>query len=341
MNYRHLYILLLSLLFACESVVEVDIPRQPAQLTANAFFTPDSVWTVALSKNRYILDNNQFEGLPQATVAVWQGEQLVTSLQYQGEDPFKGHSIYRATDAYPQAGIPYTLRVDHPDFATLTASSQVPGNAPQIIDVILDTLDVRQDDQLDTTEVAYGLTLRLDDPPEDNFYSLSLIIRWDGFGTVDVDGNGELLLKEEVEPMLIRSDDPIIDNTFDSYRGELLFKDGSFNGQQYALKTYVLFRLNSEIYTRVFNEGFVLEMNAYGSEGNIIRQAGDTVGIHTIYAILRTTTEAYYNYTYTRDLQALVESNPFAQPVQVFDNIDNGLGVFAGYNQAEQKIATR
>ena len=54
--------------------------------------------------------------------------------------------------------------------------------------------------------------------------------------------------------------------------------------------------------------------------------------------VLRTTTEEYYNYHYTRDLQASVESNPFAQPVQVFDNIEGGLGVFAGYSQVEKEV---
>ncbi|MCW5910510.1 MAG: DUF4249 domain-containing protein [Cyclobacteriaceae bacterium] len=41
--------------------------------------------------------------------------------------------------------------------------------------------------------------------------------------------------------------------------------------------------------------------------------------------------EAYYNYEVTRRLQEQTQGDPFfAQPVQVFSNITNGMGIFAG-----------
>ena len=51
-------------LMACETAVEIDVPRYPAQLTANALFNPDSVWQVELTENRYILDNAPFAAVP-------------------------------------------------------------------------------------------------------------------------------------------------------------------------------------------------------------------------------------------------------------------------------------
>ncbi|MGB3780156.1 MAG: DUF4249 family protein [Tunicatimonas sp.] len=327
-------------LMGCETTVEIDVPRYPAQLTVNSLFTPDSVWTVALSQNRYILDNDRFKGLPEAAVEVWQEGQLVTTLEYQGDNPFRRNSIYRATDVYPKANIPYTLQVTHPDYATLVASSQVP-DAPQIVSASLDVQDVRQEGFFSSNEIAYGLTFRLDDLPEENFYSISLLLRWEGFGAIDIDGSSKILLEENVSFINIRSDDPVIDNAFDNYRNELLFKDVSFNGQQYQIKAYGVFDLGSLIYTRLFDEGVILNEEAYDREGNVIREAGDTTGMSTLHLVLRNTTEEYYNYNFTRDLQASVENNPFAQPVQVFDNVENGLGIFAGYNQQEQKITIR
>ena len=327
-------------LFACESTVEVDIPRNATKPTINAFFTPDSVWQVELSQNRYILDNNRFKSLPEATVEVWQGVQLVTELQYQGDNALKGYSIYRATDAYPQADVTYTLRVSHPDYGDLVASSQVP-SVPQIVDMTLDILDVRQDGQLNSNEVAYGLTLRLNDPPTENFYSLSLILRFEEFGTIDINGNNMLLIEDNDLLVSIQSDDPVVDNAFGGYRDELLFKDVSFNGQQYEMKIYGAFETDDPRYYQLFDEGFALNEEAYDRNGNIVRQAGDIAGINTLHAILRNTAGEYYDYNYTRDLQVSVENNPFAQPVQVFGNIEGGLGIFAGYNQREQEIITR
>ena len=174
--------------------------------------------------------------------------------------------------------------------------------------------DVRQDGSFNSNEIAYGLTFRLDDLPEENFYSLSLILRWGGFGTIDINGSNKILLEENTSFINIRSDNPIVDNTFDNYRNELLFRDISFSGQQYEIKVYGIFDLVSPIYTRLFDEGVVLNEEAYDKEGNIIREAGDTTGMSTLHLVLRNVTEEYYNYNFTRDLQASVENNPFAQP---------------------------
>ncbi len=337
-NLRFLWCLLI--LISCESVVEVDVPREVTKPTVNAFFTPDSLWSVELSENRYILDNDQFEGLPGATVEVWQNEQLVTELLYQGEDRFKGHSIYQATGASPQTEIPYTLRVQHPDHAPLEAISQVP-TAPNVVRATLDTLDVRLDEDFADDGIAYGLTLLLNDPPEENFYSLSVILRSEVFVPLVKDDVSLLSIEENVWFIDVQSDDPIVDNPFNRYRDELLFKDVSFNGQQYELKIYGILELGDARIIRFFSGGSPINEDAYDREGNLVRQAGEIAGIGTLQVVLRNTTEAYYEYNFTRDLQASIEDNPFAQPVQVFDNIENGLGIFAGYNQTEKQVVIR
>ena len=197
-------------LTACETAIEVDVPRSPAQLTVNALFNPDSVWQVELTENRYILDNEPFAAVPDAEVRIQQEGQTVAVLDYLGNAPFTGTSIYRATNAYPTSDAAYTLRVSHPDYGDLVASSQVP-SAPQIVEVTLDTLDVRQEGQFVNDQIAYGFTLRLKDPPTENFYSLSLIIRFEEFGTIAINGNNKLLIKEDNDLLVrIQSDDPVV-----------------------------------------------------------------------------------------------------------------------------------
>ena len=316
------------------------MPRYPAQLTVNSLFNPDSVWQVELTQNRYILDAQPFAAVPDAEVRIQQEGQTVAVLDYLGNAPFTGTSIYRATDAYPKPDAAYTLRVSHPDHGDLVASSQVQ-SAPQIVEVILDTLDVRQEGEFVDDQIAYGFILRLNDPPTENFYSLSLIIRFEEFGAIGINGNNKLLIEDNDLLVRIQSDDPVVANAFDNYRDELLFKDVSFNGQQYEMKVYAIFETGDPRYFQLFDKGFPLNEEAYDRSGNIVLQAGDTAGINTFHAILRNTTEEYYNYNYTRDLQASVENNPFAQPVQVFDNINGGLGIFAGYSQVEKEVTYR
>lgn len=50
--------------------------------------------------------------------------------------------------------------------------------------------------------------------------------------------------------------------------------------------------------------------------------------------ILSTLSEAYYRYSTTRNLQLSTDGDPFAQPVLVYNNIQNGLGIFGGYTQS-------
>lgn len=48
--------------------------------------------------------------------------------------------------------------------------------------------------------------------------------------------------------------------------------------------------------------------------------------------VLLTVSEEYYHYFVTRHLQDNKREDPFAQPTQVFSNVKNGLGIFAGYS---------
>ena len=333
-----LFLLLCTTLMACETTVEVDVPQYPAQLTTNMFFTPDSTWKVELSENRYILDTALFAPVSDANIRVLQQGQVVTSLDYQGESRF-GNSIYTSEDNLPVIGEPYTLEVVHPALGTLLANSEVP-MPESIIRATLDTSEVQLVPRFSDGTYDYAVTIRLDDPLEENFYSVSLIVRYDGFYSDDIDKDGEyeVWLEEFTLWLPIQSEDPIVSNPFNRARVELFFKDVSFNGKQYELTAYISSGLPN---LNFYLEGNVLQENAYDREGNVIRYPGDTVSKQTFYAILRTTTEEYYQYAVTQDLQAWVENNPFAQPVQTFENIEGGLGIFAGYSQVEKKVTIK
>ncbi|MGB3848505.1 MAG: DUF4249 domain-containing protein [Tunicatimonas sp.] len=349
MRNPYLPCLLVFCLAACETAVEVDVPRNPPQLTVNSLFNPDSVWQVELTENRYILDNEPFAAVPDAEVRVLQEGRTVAVLDYRGNQPYNGNSIYRAADGRPEAGEQYTLEVSRPTAGGVSARSRVPPVPTPILSVVWDTLDVRE---IPTSidRVAYGVTIRFDDPPEENFYSLSFIVRNNFVILRDIDDDGEqelVVRRNELNTnATLQSDDPLIDDPFDRYAAELLFKDARFNGQEYELKLYMQQFIGVsggvstflDIATKDF---YVLNEEVYDLQGNVVFGADESFPSYELFALLRTTTEEYYNYTRTRDLQASVESNPFAQPVQVFDNIEGGLGVFAGYSQVEKEVTIK
>jgi len=53
---------------------------------------------------------------------------------------------------------------------------------------------------------------------------------------------------------------------------------------------------------------------------------------------LRTVSEDFYKYKITGSVHDNSSDNPFAQPVNVYKNIDNGFGIFAGYSESNFTI---
>ena len=59
-----------------------------------------------------------------------------------------------------------------------------------------------------------------------------------------------------------------------------------------------------------------------------------------IYFVLKNISKSYYDFQSTYGLQDWNDGDPFAQPVQVFSNIENGIGIFMTGNIASEKIET-
>ena len=69
--------------------------------------------------------------------------------------------------------------------------------------------------------------------------------------------------------------------------------------------------------------------------------SGDTKNQPKYIVILRNTSKSYYLYQQSVKLYYWVDEDPFAQPVQIYNNINNGFGIFSSYNdkmQTEVKV---
>lgn len=72
----------------------------------------------------------------------------------------------------------------------------------------------------------------------------------------------------------------------------------------------------------ISGESYSLKLKAYPHSVEPLRQ---------IYVSLLSVSESYYNYMKSSKNQDDKGDNPFSTPVQVYNNIENGLGIFAGY----------
>lgn len=277
---KYTIILSILLLSACELIVDIDVPFENPQLTVNAFFTPDSVWSATVALNRHILSDTALARIDNALLIVFDGDTPLDTLENTSEGK------YRSDSGKPVAGKQYSIRCEAPGYASVTARSVI--EEPAIIsDVIIQTT---------FTNFSSSSLVRIkfpDDPQVKNYYQLFVE---SGYESIDRQ-TGEKRFSYNDVPL--ESADPDIYSQSIKIHNSFLIKDILFNGKEAEL--------------------------VYKSQYGLSGHAG-------IRVILRTVSADFYKYKSTALVQEETSDNPFAQPVNVYKNIENGFGIFAGYS---------
>lgn len=205
-----------------------------------------------------------------------------------------GAGRYRAQHSRPRPGSTYRLRISAPEYAPVEARATLPVELirPRI------TVDTLRDD-IGLTRLNVSLTL--DDPAQQaNFYAIDVlqevtISHDDGSETYILSGGFE-------------SADVILNalaiETGPTFFHTAYFEDDLFDGKTQTLSLTV-------------QEPFFQGTNPDPRVKITLR--------------FYTTTEAFFRYHKTLELQNELSDNPFAEPIRVQSNTSNGFGVFAGY----------
>lgn len=272
----------------CETIIKVDLPEHDPLLVINAVIQPGSFWNVNVTRSIGILETGPPANVPDATVEIWQDNQLLVNLAYAGDGD------YRSSANLPQAGIDYTLRVSAPGFDAIRADTRIPMVTPIDSAITSGSISTGTGD----IDLAIYFTDRAN---EDNFYSLRIID-----SNLPGPPGSEYLFFTSKEPALQGSNQFFgIDeeNTFEGI--EALFDDVLLDGKHNRLDiTY-------------------FDWSQFGQSAEVQ---------------LLTITEAQYRYALAADLQTETDDNPFAEPVLIFSNIDNGLGIFTGFSISQRRL---
>lgn len=298
------------LLSACTKFLDFEGDDAPPRLVVNGVMYPDSAFQVELSNSLGFVDIGQIRPLLNGRVAVYDANgNLIDSLVHQGE------GIYRA-DALAQQGMRYEVRASSGAFAEVHANDVVPIAVPIIS---WDTLRTTNSDGFSEYE-NLNFTFTISDPGAEMNYYLIEAFQLQRYFIVDVfnpfTGMFELDTIFNEDPYLSRlymnSSDQVIMSENDLFVGELAvygselyFSDALFNGS-----------------TRQFSVN-VEYFNPYGT------------------VVMRLSSCSYDFFRYRRTLQRYdwVEGDPFAEPVQVFSNIQGGgLGIWGGVSFDEVDI---
>ena len=282
------------MLFAsCDIVVDLDIPEHERVLVVNSILTTDSMINASISHSVGAFDASSISYVNNATVEVYEDGVLLGEMDEQASLSYDSMGELDSTYVYnfnqnPVAGKIYSYEIVHPDYEAVRAETTVPAAVKlNINDVTL----LSEEDY----EKHYRVRFSFNDAPEDNFYRLRLRNPNTYSGFDYFESNDASMISSAG----VQSDGA----TF--YGDEALFDDEMFNGTEkdISIDFFDYKSLYYEDEDEEYEVQFILELTSVS--------------------------ESYY--TYIRSLRAHYDNQDqfiFAgEPVQVFTNIENGLGV--------------
>ena len=269
LNKYSIIIYLIIFLYSCTKEVKIDLPKPETKLVVNSLFTPDSLFTVMISKNIDILkDENPL--INNAKVELYADNQLLEVLKN------TSNGFYQSLTNKPKHNINYKVIVSATGFNQVSAYDILPSPV-KIIETSL-TKNAGCDEEgnkMSSISIKFK-----DNPKEKNYYKIKV----DGF--------------------ILRSNDPVIkcEGDLDYYPCYLLFKDNLFDGKEYCLNVKFIIPSSNEYNIIIYLSS--LSENYYHYQKKLIRHI----------------------YNQTPDIW-----DGSGEPVNMYTNVDNGYGIFAGY----------
>ncbi|RCL74489.1 MAG: DUF4249 domain-containing protein [Flavobacteriales bacterium] len=285
-------ILILSALTLSNCTKEIDFAEQDIapRIVVNSLFTNDSVWSAHISRSVGVLDNTSYTTIDDASVNIFDENANLITTL-----THQGNGLYTSpTGVSPLPNQSYTLEASAGGYQSVNATNFIP---PAVPIYQLDTVTSTNSND----ETILEATITFQDPPNvSNYYMLEVLVKgtWESWEGDSV---------EFREPLEISCDDINVETVnrfnfggFENTYLYLMLKDQNFDGENYALTFSVI------------NYAELKEMELFGE----IR--------------LVNTSEAYFNYLTSFNMYQRTINNPFATPVQVYSNVNNGMGIFAG-----------
>lgn len=307
--YSHSIKLLIIILFfnvSCRKIIDIDIPAKDRKIVINSLICTDSVIKVNISRSLNILDIVDFKYLSNAEVNLYENDLDIGRLDY------KSNGTYLLPGFYPTENRNYRIKVSVPEMKTATAEAFIPKQLhwPITIDTSMGvtTGDPFYAGYYYCYEQSVNCVIRFkDDGNTENYYWFNI---WGNRTSHIWDYQySEDSLINEPSYLYFNSDDPIIDSWVKWGERGFVFSDKLYNGKNIEFKISIC-------------------KDAFGESDTIV-----------VYFNLCNINKDYYLYTKSLEMHMEVQEDPIAEPVQVYTNVENGLGIFSGYSALTDSIS--
>ena len=291
---RLLFLLSISLVYiSCEKVIPFDGDVNTPKLVINSVFESDSTFKVHVSSSRSVIDTASFKNIDDAIVTIKDGnENIIETLNHVENGFYKGQT-------FPQENQTYILEINHTNYANITASDSLP--SPITINSVDTSTMV---DPINGNRLQ--ISMNFDDPENTQNYYLIETYSVNEYLVLKDSDTTEYELDTTKQFMVLT--DEVFQNGGSPWREQGLFNDLLFNGQ------------NKTLELEIPNDSWSGSEDGYDWSYKTL----------TLRLYLHNITLSYYYYRTSLELFQNATGNPFAQPVQVFSNVENGFGVFAG-----------
>lgn len=291
----------------CTEQVDFTYPTDNPQLVVVSAITPNSNIKVRLFRTQNIEDNTDSR-VPNAKIDLYENEVLLGTLTEISPADY-------TFNYHPRINANYKLITTAEEFANIVSEEKIPDTS-YISDATY-IYPFRYDEAEMSNFAACYFTIH-EPVNEENFYEIT----------------SYYINRYGIEPSIcevynLNSNDPVIisEGITDYKPTTLFFSDKLFNGQDYQF-SFEFCRLNAPNYN-----------------GQFITDSIDVM------VVFRSISKNYYNYRkswtkhlYNQGLHELDNVNEITkymfsgEPVRMFTNVKNGLGVFVGYSETQKEM---
>lgn len=308
----------MALLFACEtdSGKIVDIPTRDSKFVVFSVLTDNESSKLYLNKSIGILENGDTSA-PENTVLSFKDEDGLTVFESTNID--SGHFEIPANTF--EQGKAYSFQVNHTDIEEANYQFMMPSEQTVLIDTVPSVLRAT-DVYLDENN-GVDIQIRFqDNPDEKNYYQIDLRVKayW-----VDSNFLEEWGIEGEIEDK---------ENGFTYYNSWANSIDTIIDSVAYFSDEFELWFTEDELNTNpslehVNYSHYILKDDLFNGQSFSIEKQGFSSTVDSAELIVRfyKITEEIYLYYKSYQLYQETRDNPFAEPVQLYSNLENGFGV--------------
>ena len=292
----------ISLLSGCEKELKWEETQQGGRLVLFSFISPDSTFSVHLSKSVSHSSVDDFERVYDGNITIYKNGSFEDDFIF----PYDAAWAYR-DNISTAPGDTVRIEAADGDGGRVSAKTVIP--FPVDFEIV-DTSTVQQAFRDNPEQDVFQCTLKINDPePEKNYYQLVI------FEQICRNSDSNICEQTKIN---YSKDDPVfyVRNLEGSLIGGLdfggCFSDHLFNGKNYELTINMPAQ-----YATVPNSP-----DAY----------------RKLLFVLLSHTRAYYDYYRSRVVAEYGYDLPIIDPIRIFNNVTDGIGLVSGYSASKDSL---